>query len=69
MRGPSLPRRGHVILLSRGEPQPAEWEVAIAVGAQHVMNLPADEDELVAALSEAAESGRDGEAQGRRSSQ
>ena len=65
---PSLPRRGHVIMVSRGEPQAADWQAAIAVGAQHVMTLPADEAELVAALSEAAESGGDGEAQGCRSS-
>ncbi len=58
-RTPALPRRGRVILLSRGEPQAGEWEAAIAVGAQHVMTLPADEAELVAALSEAAESRRD----------
>ena len=57
--GPALPRRGRVILLSRSEPQTSEWEAAIAVGAQHVMTLPADEAELVAALSEAAESRRD----------
>jgi len=56
---PALPRRGCIILLSPVAPQSAEWEAAIAVGAQHVMTLPADEAELVAALFEAAESRRD----------
>jgi secretion/DNA translocation related CpaE-like protein len=57
--GPALPRRSHVIVLSRAEPRAAEWQAAITVGAQHVMTLPADESELVAALSEAAEFRRD----------
>ncbi|RDH75804.1 AAA family ATPase [Mycolicibacterium moriokaense] len=61
---PALPRRGHVVVLSHGEPQAADWRVAIAVGAQRVMTLPADEAALVAALSEAAESGRDTGARG-----
>lgn len=54
-----LPRRGHVIMLTDGEPHAVDWQTAIAVGAQVVMALPADETRLVAALSEAAESGRD----------
>ncbi|MGH3675810.1 MAG: septum site-determining protein Ssd [Mycobacterium sp.] len=57
--GRSLPRRGRVILLSRTGPQTADWEAAISVGAQHVVTLPGDEGDLVAALSEAAESSRD----------
>ena len=61
---PSLPRRGHVIMLSRGDPHAADWQVAIAVGAQRVLTLPADEAELVALLSEAAESGRGGRGRG-----
>jgi secretion/DNA translocation related CpaE-like protein len=55
----TLPRRGHVIMLGRSEPGATDWHTAIAVGAQHVMALPADESRLVAALSDAAESGRD----------
>ena len=58
---PSLPRRAHVIMVSRGEPQAPDWQTAISVGAQHVMNLPADEADLVAALSAAAASGGDGD--------
>jgi secretion/DNA translocation related CpaE-like protein len=55
----SLPRRGRVILLSRTEPHTDEWEAAISVGAQQVITLPSEESDLVAALSEAAESSRD----------
>ena len=56
-----LPRRDHVAILCTGEPGAADWQTAIAVGAQDVMTLPADEARLVAALSEAAESGRHAE--------
>lgn len=61
---PALPRRRHVVVLSRADLPAAEWQIAIAVGAQRVMTLPDDEDDLVAALSDAAESGRDGERTG-----
>ena len=58
---PTLPRRGHVVMLSRGELRAADWQAAIAVGAQRVMTLPDDEAELVGVLSEAAECrGEDG---------
>jgi len=57
--GPALPRRGHIILLTRAEPAAGEWEAAIVVGARGVMSLPADEGDLVAALSDAAEVRRD----------
>jgi secretion/DNA translocation related CpaE-like protein len=56
-----LPRRGHVVMLSSGDPGITDWETAIAVGAQDVMTLPADEARLVAALSDAAASGREPE--------
>jgi secretion/DNA translocation related CpaE-like protein len=55
----ALPRRGRVVLLGRTPPQAADWEAAISVGAQHVMTLPGQESELVAELSDAAESARD----------
>lgn len=61
---PALPRRRHVVVLSRADLRAAEWQTAIAVGAQRVMTLPDDEGDLVAALSDAAESGRDGERTG-----
>jgi secretion/DNA translocation related CpaE-like protein len=56
-----LPRRAHVVMLGAGEPGAADWRTAVAVGAAHVMTLPADEAKLVAALSEAAASGSDAE--------
>lgn len=62
--GAALPRRARVVILGRGEPHAADWHIAIAVGAEQVLTLPAGEAELVAALSEAAESARDGERRG-----
>jgi secretion/DNA translocation related CpaE-like protein len=56
---PALRRRGHVVLLTRTEPQSDEWEAAIVVGAHRVITMPTDEGKLVAALSDAAESRRD----------
>lgn len=50
-----LPRRGQVFLVSRKDPCPADWEVAVSVGAQKVVALPADDHELMTALSEAAD--------------
>ena len=58
--GRSLPRRGRVVLVGRTEPQAADWEAAIAVGAQHVITLPAQDGVLMAELSDAAEAARDG---------
>jgi secretion/DNA translocation related CpaE-like protein len=55
----ALPRRDRVVLVGRAAPQAAEWQVAIAVGAQHVLTLPTQDGELVAELSEAAEASRD----------
>lgn len=53
-----LPRRGGVVVAVRGEPAPAVWQQAVAVGAEHVVSLPQAEPWLVAALAEAAEGGR-----------
>ena len=36
----ALPRRGRVILVVQAEPGPADFQAAIAVGAQHVITLP-----------------------------
>jgi secretion/DNA translocation related CpaE-like protein len=57
-----LPRRDRVMLVGRTAPQAAEWQVAIAVGAQRLVTLPAQDGELVVELSEAAdrEEGRRG---------
>lgn len=55
-----LPRRGGVVVAVRGEPPPAVWQQAVAVGAEHVVSLPEAEPWLVAALAEAAEGLRRG---------
>jgi secretion/DNA translocation related CpaE-like protein len=53
-----------VFLLGRVEPHAKDWQLAMAIGAQAVMVLPADDAKLVAALSEAAESSSDVERKG-----
>lgn len=50
----ALPRRARVVIVGRTEPQPEDWQAAIAVGAQQLVTVPAQEADLVAALSEAA---------------
>lgn len=59
-----LPRRAHVIVVTAAEPGAASWQGAVAVGAQRVLRLPADGNELVAELAEAAEAVRDGGCRG-----
>ncbi len=54
-----LPRRGHVSVLTFAEPTTSTWTGAIAVGARHVLRLPAQERELILELGEAAESARE----------
>lgn len=51
----ALPRRPHVILVGRREPGAADWQTAIAVGAQSVVRLPAQDGVLIAELADAAE--------------
>ena len=51
----ALPRRARVYLIGRGEPTPDRWEAAIGVGAQRLLTLPEQEDELATELSELAE--------------
>lgn len=48
----ALPRRDRVYLIGHGEPTPDRWQVAVGVGAQRVLVLPEQEDQLVTALSE-----------------
>lgn len=55
----ALPRRDHVMVLTAAAPVTATWAAAVAVGAEHVLQLPAQERELVYELAEAAESSRD----------
>jgi secretion/DNA translocation related CpaE-like protein len=55
----ALPRRGRVVLLVRSEPLATDFQAAIAVGAQHVITMPAHDAALMAELSDAAEASRD----------
>jgi secretion/DNA translocation related CpaE-like protein len=55
----ALPRRGRVFLVGGAEPSPAVWQAAIAVGAQRVITLPAQDADLMVELSEAAEAVHD----------
>ncbi|TXI54864.1 septum site-determining protein Ssd [Mycolicibacterium mageritense] len=50
----ALPRRDRVILVGHAAPGPADWQAAVAIGAQHVVTLPAQDADLVAVLSDAA---------------
>lgn len=50
-----LPRRGRVMLITQSEPGPADFQAAIAIGAQHVVALPVQDGELMAELSEASD--------------
>lgn len=59
-----LPRRPHVIVLTGEAPTTLSWQAAVAIGAQRVMVLPADGNELVAELAEAGESVPDGSRRG-----
>ncbi len=54
-----LPRRAHVIVASGGDAPPATWAAAIDVGAGQVLELPAQEQDLIRELAEAAESVRE----------
>ncbi|WP_319429590.1 septum site-determining protein Ssd [Mycobacterium sp. RTGN5] len=60
-----LPRRDGVILITSAEPDGPTWAAAMAVGAQHVCALPAQDDELVGHLADAAETAREGQRAGR----
>lgn len=59
-----LPRRAGVIVLTAAQPSAASWRTGVAVGAQRVLALPAEGNELVAALAEAGESAGDGHGRG-----
>lgn len=54
-----LPRRRHVVVVAGTEPTPSTFKAAIRVGAQHVLTLPAQGEELVRELADAAETARD----------
>jgi secretion/DNA translocation related CpaE-like protein len=50
-----LARRPGTVVAVRGDPPPAVWQQAVAVGAEHVVSLPQAESWLVGAFTEAAE--------------
>ncbi|MBS9535835.1 CpaE-like family protein [Mycobacterium sp. M1] len=54
-----LPRRGRVILLAGGAPTQFTWQSAVEVGAQRVLTLPAQGNELLGELAEAGDAARD----------
>ena len=60
----ALPRRARVVLVVRSEPEAADFQAAIAVGAQQVIMLPAHDGELMAELSNAADACRDEDRRG-----
>ncbi|MCV7368297.1 AAA family ATPase [Mycolicibacterium duvalii] len=62
--GRGLPRRPRVLLVSASAPTPAQWESAVAVGAQQVIQLPTQDGDLMAVLAEAAAAARDAAARG-----
>ncbi|MEH3141460.1 MAG: AAA family ATPase [Mycobacterium kyogaense] len=56
----AMPRRVGVVLISGSAPDAGHWEAAVAVGAQHVLTLPAQEADVMEVLTEAADEARDG---------
>jgi secretion/DNA translocation related CpaE-like protein len=60
-----LPRRDGVTLVCPTEPEGPTWAVAMAVGAQHVCALPAQDGQLVRYLADAADTVREGPRTGR----
>jgi hypothetical protein len=48
-----------VVLLVGSEPESATWQAAISLGAQHVLRMPQQEDELLAVLAAAGDADRD----------
>lgn len=59
-----LPRRARVLLISTIPPAPADWEAAVAIGAQQIVTLPTDDRELMAVLADASETGSEADARG-----
>lgn len=55
----ALPRRGRVILVVGSEPVAADFQAAIAAGAQRVVILPTHDNELMSELSDAADACRE----------
>ncbi|WP_018683883.1 septum site-determining protein Ssd [Actinokineospora enzanensis] len=51
----AFPRRGGVVLVSHGPPPSEIWEPALALGAERVLSLPADEEAVLSVLADASE--------------
>ena len=60
----ALPRRGRVVLVVRAEAEAADFQAAIAVGAQRVIALPEHDGELMTEMSNAADACRDEDRRG-----
>ncbi|MFG1931763.1 septum site-determining protein Ssd [Mycobacterium sp. NPDC048908] len=60
----ALPRRARVVLIVGAEPHSADFQAAIAVGAQQIITLPVEDGDLMTALANAAEACRDGACHG-----
>jgi secretion/DNA translocation related CpaE-like protein len=50
-----LPRRAGVVVLCVGEPPPALWQRALAIGAERVLSLPAGESWLLSTFADATD--------------
>ncbi|WP_026422894.1 septum site-determining protein Ssd [Actinokineospora inagensis] len=53
--GAALPRRPGVLLVAAGTPPACLWQLAVAIGAERVVSLPADETWLAGAFADATE--------------
>jgi secretion/DNA translocation related CpaE-like protein len=52
-----LPRRDGVVLVALGRDEPALWQRAVEIGAEHVVFVPAGEQWLTGRITEAADGG------------
>ncbi|MEU5262465.1 septum site-determining protein Ssd [Amycolatopsis sp. NPDC021455] len=52
---PTLPRRGGILLVCKGSPEPRTWEHAFRGGVERVISLPDDETELAGAFADVVE--------------
>lgn len=55
----ALPRRARIILVGLDESTAADWQAAIAIGAEQVLTVPAQDGELMAELAKAADEAHD----------
>lgn len=62
--GLGLSRRARLYVITRSTPDADDWPTLIAVGAQRILTLPAEDGSVVALLSDAADTQRDSEHRG-----